>query len=225
MDSPAVDPAPFDPDRAWEYENGFYLTSTVGRAGKALAQYELYQQVTGKPGDVVELGVYKAASLVRWLTFRTLLEAEASRRVWGFDAFGSFPADDVGGDDDQAFIRRFEDAGGDGLTLDQVSGYLDAKGFTNYELVPGDVRDTLPKVLEQHPELRISLLHLDLDVYEPTTLALELLTDRIVPGGLILIDDYGRVEGATRATDELCRRRGLTLEKLAISHVPAFIRC
>ncbi len=215
----------FDTDRAWEYENGFYLTSPVSRTGKALAQYELYQQISGLPGDVVELGVYKAASLVRWLTFRSLLEADASRRVWGFDAFGSFPVDDVGGADDQAFIRRFEDAGGDGLSLDEVSGYLDGKGFTNYELVPGDIRETLVKVLEQHPELRVSLLHLDLDVYEPTALALDLLIDRVVPGGLIVIDDYGQVDGATRAIDEICRARALTPEKLPISHVPAFIRC
>ena len=224
--SPASDrPAPFDPARAWDYENGFYLTAPVARMGKALAQYELYQQIVGLPGDVVELGVYKAASLVRWLTYRSLLEADASRRVWAFDAFGAFPADEVSGASDQAFIQRFEAAGGDGLSIDEVARYLDAKGFTNHELVPGDIFETLPKVLEQRPELRISLLHLDLDVYEPTALALDLLVDRVVPGGLIVIDDYGQVEGATRAVDELCRERGLSCEKLPISHVPTFIRC
>ncbi len=225
MDSPNDPHAPFAHERAWEYENGFYLTSPVARMGKALAQYELYQQITGLPGDVLELGVYKAASLVRWLTFRALLEADASRRVWGFDAFGPFPAGDVGGASDRAFIRRFEEAGGDGLSIHEVSAYLAAKGFTNVELVPGDVQETLPKVLEQRPELRVALLHLDLDVYEPTALALGLLVDRMVPGGLIVIDDYGQVEGATRAVDELCRDRGLSLEKLPISHVPAFLRC
>ena len=216
--------APFEADRAWEYENGFYLTSPVLRLGKALGQYELYKQITGLPGDVLEFGVYKGASLVRLLTFRALLEAEGSRRIWGFDAFGAFPSDAVTGSSDQAFIQRFEAAGGDGFSISQIDDHLSAKGFTNYELVPGDVIETLPKVLEQQPQLRISLLHLDLDVYEPTAAMLDLLTDRLVPGGLIVIDDYGQVEGATRAVDELARRLHLTIEKLPICHVPAFIR-
>src|SRR5436309_3395378 len=109
MSSPSDPSARFDPARAWDYENGFYLTAPVARLGKALAQYDLYRQIVGLPGDLVELGVYKAASLVRWLTYRSLLEADASRRVWAFDAFGAFPSEDVSGASDQAFIRRFEE--------------------------------------------------------------------------------------------------------------------
>ena len=49
---------------------------------------------------------------------------------------------------------------------------------------------------------RFSLIHLDMDVYEPTAFVLKKLFDRLVVGGLIVIDDYNTVEGATIAVDE-----------------------
>jgi hypothetical protein len=85
------------------------------------------------------------------------------------------------------------------------------------------VLDTVPRYVDSHPELRIALLHLDLDVYEPTAVALEHLWDRVVPGGLVVIDDYGTVAGATRAVEELTIANDCELLKLLYSHVPAFI--
>jgi len=212
-----------DADLAWDYENGFYLTSPQSRLGKALSQYELYKRIVDLPGDVLEFGVFKGASLARLLTFRSLLEAEASRRIWGFDAFGRFPRGGVESESDLAFVERFESAGGDGYSAEEISGYLEAKSFANFELVPGLVHETVPAVLERRPELRVALLHLDLDVYEPTVVVLDLLADRVVPGGLIVVDDYCAVEGATRAIDEACRERGWTVRKLPLNHAPSYI--
>ena len=58
-------------------------------------------------------------------------------------------------------------------------------------LVKGRVQDTLPEFLASTPGLRISLLHFDLDLYEPTYFALNHLWDLVVPGGVIVFDEYG----------------------------------
>ncbi len=157
------------------------------------------------------------------LDLPAILEAESSRRVFGFDAFGTFPRSEVASADDLGFIDRFEAEAGDGYSRAEIAAYLDDKGFGNYELVEGDVRSTVPRVLDERPELRISLLHLDMDVYEPTNDAITMLEDRLVPGALLVVDDYGTVGGATQAIDELCARRHLSIEKLPLSHVPSFI--
>lgn len=212
----------FDLARLWDYENGFYLTSHVTRIGKALAQYELYKSIVGLPGCIVEAGVYKGASLIRFATFREVLESPYSRRIVGFDAFGAFPAQDDEGD--RHFVQRFEQAGGDGIPraeLDRVFAY---KRFDNYELIAGDVLETVPAYLERHPELKIALLHIDVDVYKPSAALLEHLYDRVVRGGLVVFDDYGTVAGETRAVDEFIANRALTVEKLPLSHIPAFLR-
>ncbi|HEV8065489.1 MAG TPA: TylF/MycF/NovP-related O-methyltransferase, partial [Acidimicrobiales bacterium] len=192
-------PLHFSREDAWDYENGFYLTSDVSRLGKAIAQYELYKRIVGLPGSVLEFGVYKGASLARLLTFRAILEAAGSRAVTAFDNFGEFPRS--GDRDDLKFIEDFEGVVGAGFGVEEVREYLSAKGFDNFELVPGDVFDTLPNYVADHPQLRIALLHVDVDVYEPTRLVLDCVGDRVVPGGLVVIDDYGAVAGATRAVD------------------------
>jgi hypothetical protein len=208
----------------WDHENGFYWFSDPRRIHKLLAHWELYRRIVDLPGDVVECGVYKAASLVRWATFRDGLEAARARRIVAFDAFGAFPRDAVSGADDRAFIDRFE-AAGDGLSPDEVRAVLEGKGLgENVRLVPGDVRATIPAWLREAPATRIALLHLDMDVHEPTAFALEHLWDRVVPGGLLVIDDYNAVEGATRAVDAwLTEHPGLRLQKLPFAHVPSFV--
>jgi hypothetical protein len=88
----------------WDYENGFYWFSSPTRLNKMLAHYELYKSIVGLPGDIFELGVYKAASLIRLATFRNLLENDFSRKIVGFDAFGKFPKDQLSQQHDLTFI-------------------------------------------------------------------------------------------------------------------------
>ncbi|PWS35115.1 dTDP-6-deoxy-L-hexose 3-O-methyltransferase [Falsiroseomonas bella] len=205
----------------YEVENTFHLRAPVGRMGKLLAQAELYRRITGLPGAVVECGVYKGASLMRLLAFRRLFETDESRTVIGFDAFGRFPVAE--GEADAGFIARFEAAGGPGIARADLEAAIAAKGFSNVALVEGDVFATLPAHLAAHPELRVALLHLDMDVAAPTRFALEQLAPRMVPGGLVLFDDYGVVAGATAVADAFAAARGLRLQKLPFYAVPAFV--
>lgn len=211
-------------DNAWDYENGFYWFSPTARLNKMLAQYELYKSISGLPGHIFELGVYKGASLVRLATYRDALENNYSRKIVGFDAFGEFPTEGLNVKGDLEFIDKFEGIGGYGLDIEEVSTLLKLKGFENFELIKGNVFDTLPTYLEKHPETRLSFLHLDMDVKEPTDFALEQLYERVVPGGLIVFDDYNAVVGATTSVDNFSRKHKLKIEKLPFYSVPSFIR-
>jgi hypothetical protein len=208
----------------WDYENGFYWFSTKTRLNKMLAHFELYKTIINIPGHIFELGVYKGASLVRLATYRDVLENDFSRKIVGFDSFGEFPTNRLNLSSDLEFIEGFEGAGGHGLDKDELTSVLSNKGFDNFELVKGNVFDTLPLYLEQHPETRLSFLHLDMDVKEPTEFALELLYERVVPGGLIVFDDYNAVTGATISVDEFSRKYQLKIEKLPFYHVPSYLR-
>ena len=82
----------------------------------------------------------------------------------------------------------------------------------------------MPDYLQRQPHTRLSFLHLDMDVKEPTAFALELLYERVVPGGLIVLDDYNAVAGATDALDTFISQKKLKIQKLPFYHVPAFIK-
>lgn len=214
-------PNEFDFDRPWLYENGFYLTSPLSRLGKLLAHYELYKRIIELPGHVVECGVLKGASLVRFATFRQLLESPDSRKIVAFDAFGPFPP--TGDLADDRFIEQFQGAAGQGLSIEQIEDVLRRKAFANIELVAGDIVATVPRYAAEHPELKIALLHIDVDVHRPTAVILEHLYDRLVPGGLLVLDDYGTVPGETRAVDEFFRGRNVVFHKLPLAHIPTFV--
>jgi hypothetical protein len=181
----------------------------------------LYKRILELPGDVVEFGVFKANSLIRFATFRRLLENEDSRIIRAFDAFGKFPRDAELSADRQ-FIDEFETEAGDGLTEAEVKSLLALKGFTDIELRSGNVFDTLPLFLETQASARIALLHLDMDVREPTQFALTALYDRVVRGGLIVFDDFGAVAGASEVAEQFAAKHDLVLHKLPFYSVPAF---
>ncbi|MBE6101412.1 MAG: dTDP-6-deoxy-L-hexose 3-O-methyltransferase [Selenomonas ruminantium] len=212
-------------EKAFDYENGFMLTSEVYRLGNIMAHYELYKKIVNLPGALVELGVFKGNSILQFATFRELLENERSRQIIGFDAFGMFPQ---GGQvsTDEEFVEKWnKQFEGEFLTKDELRGYMDDKGLKNVELIKGNIMDTLPEYLQQHPYLRISFLHIDTDVYEPAKFGLELLWDRVVKHGVVVFDDYGTVEGETVAIDEfLLNHSKYHLEKFPFSHTkPSFL--
>ena len=208
----------------WEFENGFHFFSDPSRIGKLVSQYELYKKVIDVPGDLIELGVYKACSAIRLATFRDLLESQLKRKIYLFDAFGEFPRQNSSLDTDLRFIDRFEQQGGDGLSVDDVYRIFSHKNMQNIECIKGDVFDTLPAFLNNNKQIRFSYVHLDLDVYEPTKLCLELLWSHLSPRGMIVFDDYNGFEGATLAIEEfLALHDHLTIELCAYTKSPSYI--
>lgn len=206
----------------WDCENGFYLLQPQSRIHKMLGQYEIYKLIASVPGDVVEFGVYKGASLVRWAAFRAVAETETARMIIGFDSFGAFPSEGVSRKADKEFIQSFERDGGHGIAVDSLYAALERKSVGNVKLVEGDVFKTLPSFLEKNQALRFALVHLDFDVAEPTQFVLESVIDLVNPGGVVVIDDFGQVAGATEVVERFCLERGYVLRTNAFYRAPAF---
>ncbi len=211
-------------EKVWDYENGFMMFSHPTRISKLIAHYTLYSRCINLPGSIIEFGVYKGSSLFQIATFRDMLETSYSREIFAFDAFGEFPSHGITDSNDIEFIKEFEDAGGDGIDVADAYRVLKYKGFNNIFLIQGDVRKTFPEFLSENLSARFNFVHLDLDLYEPTAAVLEDSFLRMVKGGIMMIDDYNAVAGATMAVDEfLSRHPECHLEKLPYIEVPAFI--
>ena len=84
--------------------------------------------------------------------------------------------------------------------LEEVQANFATTGYPaeKVRFVRGRVEDTIPGVVPDS----IALLRLDTDWYESTRHELIHLYPRLVPGGVLIIDDYGHWQGAKRATDE-----------------------
>jgi len=206
----------------WDAENIYHLKTDISRISKLIYHYEIYKKIQDIPGDIVECGVFKGVSLTRFLTYRSILENNFSRKIIGFDAFGKFPKQKQ--KSDKNFIKKWESLAGDGISKSELNNILLNKKFENYELIEGDVFKTIPNFLKNNNTKKIALLHLDMDVYKPTKFVINKLFNKMSKNGIILIDDYSETVGATKAIDEFLKiKKSLKIKKLSYYKLPAYI--
>ncbi len=168
-------------------------------------------------GDIVECGVWRGGSMA--VAARTLIDCDSNQRtLWMYDTFeGMSPPTE----DDVDYLGRSADellktedpadeqsvwcrAPLDGVrTVMAETGY--DSGLIRFE--KGKVEETLPQTRPK----RIALLRLDTDWYESTRCEMEYLFPLLVPGGVLIIDDYGHWEGCRRAVDEYLASHGITM--------------
>jgi len=179
-----------------------------------LSHYELFKKVIELPGVIIDLGVYRGASTFTWAKLCEIFcPTDARKVVYGFDTFEGFPAlsEEDGLEDVEQDVRAGGYFGGISaerdLSLAQQAMNHDRhlKHLNRIEFIKGNVVDTIPQfVASKGNGLKIALLNLDLDLYEPTKVALEYLTPQIVEGGIIILDEYAvdTFGGESKAVDE-----------------------
>lgn len=147
------------------------------------------------PGMALEFGVASGTTL------RIVAEAFTEREgtVAGFDVFSGLPETWRTGFPVGEFAQE---------SIPEVPGA---------QLVPGLFEDTLPSFLndESGP---VAFLHLDADLYSSTKTVLDLLGDRLVPGSIVVFDEFFNYPGwqqhEYRAWTEFVTRTGISFEYL-----------
>jgi hypothetical protein len=149
-------------------------------------------------GLYLEFGVYRGTT-IDWLAART------SHVVHGFDSFEGLPDRWREG-----FERgRFKTGG-----LPSVR--------KNVRLVPGWFDQTLPGFVTEHRE-PVAFLHVDCDLYSSTRTIFSFLGERLVPGSVIVFDEFfnypGWEDGEARAFRETVKALALEFEYLGYCHL------
>lgn len=166
----------------------------------------------GLEGDVVECGVWRGGHVVLARLVSPL------RRCWLYDTFEGmtepgphdFKRSGRKAPPDKAKNKKWTMA-----SLEEVESNLRCEGVLDRNLtqfVVGDVLETLRRP-ENLPD-RIALLRLDTDWHDSTKMELEVLWPRLVPGGVLIVDDYGHWMGARKAVDDYFAANGLDVGRL-----------
>lgn len=212
-----------DFSKAFEYEKDFYLSCNNTRLGYIIIHYELFKMINDLPGAIIECGIFKGNSFIRFATFRNILGNSFSHELIGFDTFGKFPKTKF--EDDIKYRERFvEAAGEDSISKEQLLKVLEHKGINNnVELINGDITETVVKYVEDNPHLKVSLLNLDTDIYEPATTILQYLYPKIVKGGILILDNYGIFPGETKAVDDYFSDKDVIIKQFPFAMTPCYI--
>ena len=170
------------------------------------------------PGSFVECGVWKGGSaMVMAETLKALHSCE--RELMLYDTFKGMnePTNNDKSYDNKPAIEQLqaEDSFKQNSliwcysTLEEVKTNLRKVSYPEEKIIyiEGKVEETLPK---KTPD-KIALLRLDTDWYESTKVELEYLFPKLVPGGVIIIDDYGHWKGCKKAVDEYLEDNNIPL--------------
>ena len=187
--------------KMYDYETNFHLTMNSDRFAKLICHYEIFKKVINVSGDVVECGVFKGTSLARFGLMRKIFGSKKNSKIIAFDVFSDvFPTTEYkeGKIDRKIWIKN---AGSSSISKKQMSKVFKKQGTKSFDLIAGDITKTLPKYIEKNPNLKISLLNIDIDFVESTFCSLEYLYPRVSKGGIILLDNYGYAHGDTKGVD------------------------
>jgi len=191
-----------------------FPTFTVVEVGRLLYFKRLLDLVGDVEGDVVECGVGWGRSLL----YLALLcrEEERGRQIWGFDSFEGFPEPS----DEDTSPRNPQK----GEYRTDINGVYALLGQAQFDAVYMRSKITLVKgffdeSLRKYAGEGIALLHIDADLYQSYCDVLNILYDKVRPGGVIAFDEYMdgmtnvNFPGAKRAIDEFFADKPFNLKR------------
>lgn len=185
-----------------------YTMTTVQRI-EAVVSATRHVVAHGIPGAFVESGVWMGGSIMA--AARTLVElGDTDRDLYLYDTFEGLPApgehDGIAGAKQSATEIYADLSANSGdkpyleAPIDVVRANVARTGYPleRIHTIAGLVEDTIPATAP--PE--IAFLRLDTDWYSSTKTEMETLFPRLSPNGILIIDDYGYLDGARKAVDE-----------------------
>lgn len=139
-------------------------------------------------GDIVEVGVYRGGTA--WL----MCQNKGERKVHLFDTWKGIVSTS---EEDKLTHSNFS-IGRYSADIEIAKDLL--KEYKDVYFYQGEFPNSYQKNID-----KISLLHIDVDLYAPTRHALEIFWDKIQPKGIVVLHDYPSFEGVRLAVDEALR--------------------
>jgi O-methyltransferase len=162
----------------------------------------LLRELPRVDGAIIECGTYRGATLLGMT--HLMVTRGLKPRTYGLDSFEGFP--DPRPEDAQADGSMHADVHRGALSDTSYEGLLrriDLLGWSDrITVIKGFFDRTLPQLAHE----KFTVAHLDCDLYESYIECLAFVYPRMLPGGVIVLDDYrlpaNVYPGADRAVDE-----------------------
>lgn len=169
----------------WQVADHFGLYAGIQTLGTRLAVFEIMKKCLDVPGHMVEFGCWEGANLIFMAKVLQLLQPNTYKHVYGFDSFEGlqiFSPED--GNNVQEFLGKYK---GNYEVLQTMINFFGMDEWVH--LIKGNALETIPQFEKDYSHLMFSLAYIDFDLYEPCKAALEYVSKRIAPGGIIILDE------------------------------------
>ncbi len=155
------------------------------------------------PGDLVECGVYRGGCSMILSEYNSYLNL--NKKIYAYDTYAGMPKPN------DYLDNRFDGTSAMAIWTKNNKKWLNCslsdvkRNFMNVKV---DMKKTIfvkgriEKTLKNNIPKTVSLLRLDLDLYEPTIFALENFYPLMPKNSIIYIDDYNHWSGCRAAVDK-----------------------
>lgn len=178
---------------------GLFRLSNIERCAERIIAEKI-------PGDFLEAGVCKGGAAI-FMRGLQIAHGAGERKTFVVDSFEGVPPSDSARD------------AGYGLDLEEArlpwlacSEETVRDHFSRYDLLDSNVLFVKGWLADSLPGAAIgplALLRIDVDLYSSTAQCLDLLYDKVSPGGFVIVDDYGFLRCCRDAVDEFRARRSI----------------
>ena len=197
------------PQGVYDSYNNLMFSADHRVFNKMAKKIELYLQVKDLPGDIVEVGVFKGASLGLFLNLKAMYEPNSLMKVIGFDFFNPGTLlESLDGLNKIMMEKVISRVSENDVSLESVRQSLSKFDDSSYLLVQGDAVVETTDFYKRSPGARIKLLYMDIDVGEPTYQILRRLWKRVMKNGIVVFDEYAyhkwdESDGVDKFLDEI----------------------
>ena len=162
--------------------NSLTKFSSRQNIAKLLAQYEIFNLTKGITGDIVEGGVYFGSGLFGWANIAVSKEPfNYQCKILGFDTFKGSKGVTIKDRSSKNIIRREGEYNANNYDdLNKAIEIFDLdrplSHIKKIELIKGDIIKTVPKYCSINKQQAVRILHLGMNLYKPTLVALKIFT-------------------------------------------------
>lgn len=167
---------------------------------------ELYDFVNsvvigGGPVDYLEFGVFRGDSIRHWVN----ANRHPDSRFYGFDTFTGLPEK----------WKKFQNDMGEG-TFD-LKGQTPQLGDDRVTFIKGLFQDTVGEFRKTFVPRSPLVIHNDADLYSSTLYVLTKFDDLLLPGSIVIFDEFSSVLNEFRALDDYCTSYRREYEVLGVA--------
>jgi len=189
---------------------------------------EILNKIYGVPGDIVELGVHTGNNATQFMWHCP------ERRYFGFDTFSGYTEEDLSIDPNKKELKENEGRWNydENETIERLQDLrkklcqfarlmLNDKNITflyEFDIIKGDLKQTLPKNIEKGNISQIALLYVDCNAYAAALKGMECAYPLMPKGAMICIDEH-KNGGETKALEEMSKKYNLPIEETGFEFV------
>lgn len=201
-----------------DYLPPLYWSNKTENQLRILFHYDMFKKTELLEGNIVEVGV-ASGDTIAFLN-NLCLQFGINKKIYGFDSFEGFSAPSKeDGDYFKKYYSRYRRTYSKFSKKIVYRNLLDWCGSSdniiNIELCKGYI----PESLSKYDRGKISLMNIDLDIYQPTLDSLRFFWPMLQKGGVMMLDEYDfgkdleKWPGAKIAVDEFCEEVEIEVQK------------